>query len=231
MADHFTTAAFVLEVDAHEAELLDEVIEIAEQLAEGFDPPTEAQALYAGASSQFHALFPIVDADKPFAGLLALFEDPSFPSPDSLVWHVPVVGNPGKRNVHVEGENVAVFSVARLLQKVCVSALPFRFGWAHTSLPMRVDAFGGGYLEVGKDRIVHLWSPGDNPDAARLVIALKDEQCGLLFWNKESGFGSLKEASVFTQDEADSYRLPSAHGARPGWLELPPTRDVVPAAA
>lgn len=231
MADYFTTAAFVLEVDGHEAELLDEVIEIAEQLAEGFATPAEANAVYTAASPRFQALFPWNDPDHPFAGLLTLFEDPSFPSPDSLIWHVPATGKPGKHNVHVEGENVSVFSVARLLQKVCPSGLPFRFGWAHTSLPMRVDAFGGGYLEVREDRIVRVWSPGDDPDAARLVIALKDDQCGLLFWNKDTGFGSLKEASVFSQTEADSFRLPPAQGHKPGWLELPPTRDLIPAAA
>jgi hypothetical protein len=231
MADYFTTAAFVIEVDGHEAELLDEVIEIAEQLTEGFDTPAEANAVYAAASPHFRTLFPRSDAGDPFAGLLALFEDPSFPSPDALIWHVPAAGKPGRHNVHVEGENVSVFSVARLLQKVCPSGLPFRFGWAHTSLPMRVGAFGGGYLEVREDRIVRFWSPGDDPDAVRLVVALKDDRCGLLFWNKDSGFGMLKEASVFSPSEADSFRLPPTQGHKPGWLELPPTRDVIPAAA
>jgi len=226
MADYFTTAAFTLVVDAEEAKLLDEVIEIAEQLGEVFSS-AEANALYAGASERFQAHFPKSDPDRPFAALLAIFEDPTFPSLDTLIWHVPVEGQPGKHTVHVEGENVNVFAVARLLQKVCPSGLPFRFGWAHTALPMRVDAYGGGYLEVSAERIVRLWSPGDNPDASRLVIALRDSACGLLFWNNDTGFGSLKEASVFSQGEADAYRLPWTTGDKPGWLELPGTREIL----
>lgn len=231
MADYFTATAFTIHVDADEAELLDEVIEIAEQLAEGFASSAEAIAVYAAASSRFRALFPQTGAESPFAELLALFEDASFPSLDTLVWHVPVAGEPGKHTVHVEGENVSIFSVARILQKVCTSGLPFRFGWAHTALPMRVDAFGGGYLEVREDRIFRLWSPGDDPEAARLVIAVKDETCGLLFWNRDTGFGPLNDASVFSQAEADAYRLPSTRGDKPGWLELPKTREVIAATA
>ena len=47
---------------------------------------------------------------------------------------------------------------------------------------------------------------------------MRDEEEGLLFWNKADGFGSLETADVFTEQQARD--LPIAHD-QPKWIALP----------
>jgi len=56
--------------------------------------------------------------------------------------------------------------------------------------------------------------------APRYVIAMRDEEEGLLFWNNDNGFGDLASATVFTTTEARNYDLPFANN-EPEWMELP----------
>ena len=122
----------------------------------------------------------------------------------------------------VSGDSVDPYGLAGLLRILLPSALPFRFGWAETCSRMRVDSFGGGFVEVNAERIVPLHSLGQDLDRQHLVAVVKDPACGLLFWNNAEGFGPLKTATVFTQREADAVRLPYTGSVAPGWLELPP---------
>lgn len=93
--------------------------------------------------------------------------------------------------VDVTGDSIDPYALAGLLRIVFPSALPFRFGWAETCWRMRIDSFGGGFLEVSHDRIVPLHSLGQDLDRQHLVIVVKDPACGLMFWNNEEGFGPL----------------------------------------
>lgn len=56
-----------------------------------------------------------------------------------------------------------------------------------------------------------------------LVIATRDAEEGLLFWNSDDGFGALETATVFSEAEAADIDLPIAND-QPEWLALPPSR-------
>ncbi|SKB62731.1 hypothetical protein [Sphingopyxis flava] len=77
-------------------------------------------------------------------------------------------------------------------------------------------------IELGK---TYLNTEGQS---VRYVICARvgslDDDTGhepLLFWNNEDGFGALATATVFTEEEAQSYALPIADD-QPEWVELPP---------
>lgn len=54
----------------------------------------------------------------------------------------------------------------------------------------------------------------------RYVIAIRDPEEGLLFWNNNDGYGDLASATTFSEEEARSYDLPISSD-QPEWLELP----------
>lgn len=57
-------------------------------------------------------------------------------------------------------------------------------------------------------------------DARPLIIAKRDAEHGLDFWNNEDGFGRLADATVFTPAEAAEFDLPIADD-EPEWLTMP----------
>lgn len=52
------------------------------------------------------------------------------------------------------------------------------------------------------------------------VLATRDREHGLSFWNNTSGFGALRDATVFSEDEAGASDLPIADD-EPEWLTIP----------
>lgn len=52
------------------------------------------------------------------------------------------------------------------------------------------------------------------------VLATRDPEHGLSFWNNETGFGRLAEATVFSEAEAAAFDKPIAHD-EPEWLACP----------
>ena len=56
--------------------------------------------------------------------------------------------------------------------------------------------------------------------APKLVIAMRDDEAGLLFWNDKTGFGTLESADVYTEGQAEGTDLPIADD-QPKWLALP----------
>ena len=52
------------------------------------------------------------------------------------------------------------------------------------------------------------------------VLAIRDKEHGLSFWNTEAGFGRLANATVFSEDEAAQYDKPIADD-EPEWLAMP----------
>lgn len=52
------------------------------------------------------------------------------------------------------------------------------------------------------------------------VLATRDRQHGLSFWNNSYGFGPLFNATVFSEAEAATFDVPIADD-EPEWLALP----------
>lgn len=57
----------------------------------------------------------------------------------------------------------------------------------------------------------------DNPKAPS---ELEDDETSTLFWNQINGFGSLSDATVYTEEEANTLDLPIAYD-QPIWTQLP----------
>lgn len=53
-----------------------------------------------------------------------------------------------------------------------------------------------------------------------LVLATRDHQHGLSFWNNDFGFGPLFNAAVFSEAEVATFDVPIADD-EPEWLALP----------
>lgn len=52
------------------------------------------------------------------------------------------------------------------------------------------------------------------------VLAIRDPQHGLSFWNDDTGFDRLSRARVFSEAEAANHNVPLAHD-QPEWLAMP----------
>jgi len=149
-----------------------------------------------------------------------MLSDPSWPHLSARFAVNERDGAPGKI-VEVTGDTLDPWEIASLLRLLAPSATPFSFGYAHTASRDRYDAYGGGYIEVRRDKLVEMVERHENTDDRHRVIAMIDPDHGLLFWNNLDGFGSLEAASVFTEREAANFDLPiAAH--KPEWLALPP---------
>jgi len=220
MTDYYTQVCFAIEVTDDEALLINEVQQICGELADGFATADDEAACYAGSSAALRELFPADNPEQPFEKLRAMFSDPSWPHLSATFAVNERDGAPGKI-VEVTGETVDPWEIAGLLRLLAPSAAPFSFGYAHTASRDRYDAYGGGYIEVRRDKLVDMVERHENTDDRHRVIAMIDPDHGLLFWNNLDGFGSLEAASAFTQRDAANFDLPiAAHN--PEWLALPP---------
>ena len=220
MADYYTQTSFAINVSEDEAALINEIDPLLRALADGFETAAEAEAAYAATSAQFQAAFPKGADGDPFFELTSLFDDPTWPTIGCDLEARPDSERPGHFQLWVNGDDVRPFDLAALLQRVCPSALPFRFGWAYTCSRHRIDAFGGGYMEVGAHGIIRLIDPDEPVQMKRLVLAARDAGDGLTFCNKDPGFGALVSATVFSESEAQKAILPVGADS-PEWLELP----------
>lgn len=220
MADYYTQTSFAIHVSEDEAALINENDPILRGLAEGFETAAEAEATYAATSAGFQTAFPKGADGDPFFELTSLFDDPTWPTIGCDMEARQDSERPGHFQLWVNGDDVRPFDLAALLQRVCPSALPFRFGWAYTCSRHRLDAFGGGYMEVGAHGIIRLIDPDDPVQMKRLVLAARDAEDGLTFWNNDTGFGALASATVFNEPETQKAILPVGVD-RPEWLELP----------
>lgn len=52
------------------------------------------------------------------------------------------------------------------------------------------------------------------------VLATRDREHGLSFWSNADGFGALRDATVFTENEAGAFDLPIADDELE-WLTMP----------
>ena len=52
------------------------------------------------------------------------------------------------------------------------------------------------------------------------VLATRDREHGLSSWNNHNGFGALRDATVFSEEEAGAFDVPIADD-EPEWLAMP----------
>ncbi|API60179.1 hypothetical protein BSL82_13465 [Tardibacter chloracetimidivorans] len=227
MSNSYTKAAFDLTVTVAEAGMLRRVIAAVELIDDTEAGSDVREARYASLRPDFAALFPRGDED-PFAGLLDLFEDPQYPYLD---FHVAFseADQLGQVLVTFSGEQFGIDVAAKLIQRCARSALPFGFEWASDCDRLRVGEFGGGYVVITEHRVSYghttqlldrAIARARDEGADGFVLAIRDPQHGLSFWNDDAGFDRLSRARVFSEAEAANHDVPLAHDQRE-WLAMP----------
>lgn len=228
MANHFTKASFTLAVTAAEAEVLRRVDDAIDALDEASLEPEQRAARFAALGPAFAACFAPTGAD-PFSGFVGIFPDPDYPRLGFTLQVDSAVADDSV-GVWIHGDQVDVEAAAGLIQAAAKSALPFGFEYALDCDRMRPGEFGGGFVVIRANDIEFGGSArglekalSRRPDEAEngLVIATRDVEEGLLFWNSDTGFGALETATVFSETEAANADLPIADD-QPEWLALPP---------
>ena len=227
MANNYLQAAFAVTVTASEARLIATVQRAIEAIDSGVEGD-EAAAFVAELGPEFATAFPGGDAD-PFAGVMAIFPDADFPCLDA---DVTIEDGPeaDTKIVSFTGDQFGVEQVANLLFACAKSALPLGFQYAYTCDRLRHDEFGGGAIVITQagiryhstSDILRAGLDGTPTDEGRsgFVLATRDPEHGLSFWNNETGFGRLAEATVFSKAEAAAFDKPIAHD-EPEWLACP----------
>ena len=210
MADHFTTTCFQIVVTTTEAALLREVQAIA--LAIECNDPVPAP------SADFLATFPDAHGEEPLTAFRSIFQYPEWPRLDGDIITVPVDTEPNKVTLTWGSMSEDPDTIARVFQRSCPSALPFRFGHANTCSRDVPGAFSGGWTEVRADAIVWLNGPNDQR-GRKFVIEAPCADDGKVYWNSDRGFGPLTGATVLTEEEAGEMELPMQDGAN--WVPLP----------
>jgi hypothetical protein len=158
MADHFITTSFEITITSDEASLLTECFDVADIIFSDFPDYPEAgldtaKACFDERSAAFKATFPpLPEEEDPFAGFLQLWFDPEFPTFDATL-SIGDDSDSEKRVALLRGECVDVFALAGVIQKVCVSALPFGFEWAQTCSRTIPRMFGGGYFVISTNTL------------------------------------------------------------------------------
>lgn len=225
MADHYLETAFSIAVTVEEAALLAAAISAAERLS-GADCPDRGAA-YAELGPAFAAAFP-ASAEDPFATFLQLFDDPDFPQFDADI-EIGESDASAQVLVYFAGRQFGVEQVARLIFAVAKSALPFGFEYAYTCSKLRCGEFGGGAVIITPGGIEYRSTGralergitrGSGEGCDGFVLAARDKQHGLAFWNNASGFGRLADASVFNEYEAARFDKPICDD-EPEWLAMP----------
>lgn len=219
MSNCYTNCCFALTLTRDEATLLRNAVTLAEFLEQGPEANRIAE-FWLGLPETFRAAFPANDED-PISGFISLFPDADYPTfGTSFTFDEK---NDGNVVVFAHADQFEPDAVAALLQRTITLSLPVAVTWSFDSDRQHPDAFGGGgfridtagvhWIGTSMVRDKHHFSP-------KLVIAMRDEEEGLLFWNEEHGFGSLDEAAVYTEELALQIDLPIADD-QPEWLQLP----------
>ncbi|OYX59765.1 MAG: hypothetical protein B7Y89_17655 [Novosphingobium sp. 32-60-15] len=227
MSNSYTKAAFSLVVTAAEADLLRRVVAAIEMIGDADIGIDTLEAHHAAIGADFASLFPRTEL-SPFDGLLDLFPDANYPMLDFDI----DFGEPdaaGQVIVFLSGEQFGIETAANLIQRCARSALPFGFEWASDCDRLRAGEFGGGYVVITETAIEY-GSTGRMLDRALarvhdegadgFVLAMRQAEHGLSFWNDAGGFDRLARARIFSEAEAGSFELPVAND-EPEWLAMP----------
>ncbi|MDT0576394.1 hypothetical protein RM533_09360 [Croceicoccus sp. F390] len=223
MADHYTKASFVIEAHVKDIEFLNEIVDL--QLSQV--PETEWRQQFEKRSARFKNAFPGSDED-PFEAYRALFSDGNYPIADFDIHHMGPTKTDHERII-ISGDQIDPETIAKIMQAACPSALPTGFCYAYGCSKLRPDEFGGGFVLITADAIVFRGTQEglsealaqiENEDARPLVLATRDLEHGLSFWNDHSGFGRLADATVYTPRQAEKTDPPIA-GDEPEWITMP----------
>lgn len=227
MSNSYTKAAFGIAVTSAEADLIRRVVGAVELIGDAGNGLEALEAHYRGMGEDFAALFPRTP-ESPFDGLLDLFPDENYPALDFEIAFGEADAD-GEMVLFFSGEQFGVEAAAKLIQRCARSALPFGFEWASDCDRLRAGEFGGGYVAITAAAIEYCHtSPLLDRAIARaldegadgLVLAVRNSEHGLSFWNNEQGFGRLSQATVFSEAEAAKFDVPIA-ADQPEWLAMP----------
>lgn len=227
MSNSYTKAAFGIAVTAAEADLLRRVIGAIELICDASVGLEALEAHYLGMGDDFATLFPRTEL-SPFDGLLDLFPDENYPVLDCDI----DFGDPsetGQIVVFFSGEQFGVEVAAQLIQRCAPSVLPFGFEFAFDADKLRAGELGGGYVAITTSAIEYghttlmlarAVARALDEGADGFVLAARDPEHGLGFWNKDHGFGRLMNATVFSESEAAKFDM-SIAADQPEWLAMP----------
>lgn len=219
MSNCYTHSCFVLNVTAFEADLLREAIALAEFL--GCNPEADDIAEHwHGLSETFRTVFQPT-GEEVISGFLALFPDCDFPTFETDFTFE--VQDDDRVRVFATADQFEPDAVAELLHRTITQSLPVMVTWSYDSDRHLPDVFGGGGFMIDAAGIHWVGTSlvhDKHHFAPKLVIAMRDDEEGLLFWNSKDGFGSLEAADVYTEEQALKTDLPIADD-QPEWLALP----------
>lgn len=226
MTNSYTKAAFTVSVLAAEAELIGKIIAATAIVSDRCYSLDDLEAAYASYGPDFATIFPR-EGISPFGSFVQIFYDPDFPDLSCDIDIGPVDEN-GQVEIFFRGEQFETSTAATILQRAAPSILPFGFEYAVDCDKLAPDQFGGGFVCITAQDISFGHSSmlldaalaAAPSDGARYVIATRNAEWGLSFWNDQTGFDSLRAAATFTEEQAQNYDLPIAND-QPEWLELP----------
>jgi hypothetical protein len=227
MPNHLVKASIVIAITPTEAEVFAQVPKAAEILADHAISPEDLQQHYDGLGAAFAGCFP-ARPDNPFDSFLDIFGDINHPH---LGFELELAfPDFGQSHVLLHGEQFDVETAARLLFAIAKSALPFGFQYASADRLADGD-IGGGYVLLAEEGITwHDTGSLLNQALARVrdegadgyVLAVRDADHGLSFWDGQSTFGRLAAARVCSELDASNAALPAEQVQRAEWLALPP---------
>lgn len=229
MSNTYTKAAFSILVTTAEADLL-RLAERAVDLLDTVGVDEDLALAYDALGTAFHAAFPPLGASR-FENFLALFDDWHFPYLDATIDIAPD-DDTGLMRATFSGDQFGVEQIANLIFTVCKSALPCGFTWSYDCDRLRVGEFGGGCVVITHDgptfhrtgrildRALARAAPGATDGQDGFVLAARDSDGDIAFWNSDTGFGALSTATVFTEEEAKAHD-PVIAADEPEWLALP----------
>jgi hypothetical protein len=229
MSNSYTKAAFALLMSRDDAAMLREA-EKAVDLLDTNGEDAELAAAYDTLDARFRAVFP-PEGESRFDSFLALFEDRNFPYLDARI-EIEDAETADHVRVTFSGDQFGIEQVANLIFRACKSALPCGFSWSNDCDRLKVGEFGGGCVVITADGIQwhstqsvleHAFrriEAGPHEGVDGFVLATRDPEHGLSFWNNADGFGSLATATVFSEADAAAFDKPLAND-EPEWLAVP----------
>lgn len=228
MSNNYTKASFLLLVQPDEAELLQLAKDASDMLENHDDDALGRREAFDGLGPAFAAAFPPTD-DDPFGSFLALFDDADFPIFSCRIDVDDTPDEAGKIQVFFHGDQVSVDAVALLIFAACKSALPCGFEYALDCDRLRPGEFGGGYAAItaagvsfgnSARQLERALERDQEEGVDGFVLTTRHPEYGLSFWNNDTGFGRLRDATVFTEAEAATFDKPIA-ADEPEWLAMP----------
>ena len=229
MSNSYVKAAFAVRMSVSDAALI-AAAECATAILDSDATEDQLKAAYAELGPGFAKAFP-PGKDNPFDGFLKIFDDPDFPYLDCDI-EIGEQDADGMCEVIFTGEQFGVAQVAELLFRAARSALPCGFAYAFDCDKLRLGEFGGGCAAISEDGITYhttgrhieqLLEQAATPlhdGKSGFVLATRDDEHGLSFWNNETGFGRLADATLFSSAEARTSDKPVAND-QPEWRAMP----------